>query len=304
MRILLIAGGWSNEREVSLSGARAIQKALEALGHTVVFFDPAHRFQQLPALAHEHDFAFINLHGSPGEDGLIQAILDQVGLPYQGSGPRQSLLALNKAASKVLFQKANIATPRWEFLPVEPAADWQPALAYPFVLKPNTGGSSLNIHLINSLQELKSEMKQAFSRGDQVLLEERITGQEITCGVLGHEPLPPILIQPADTSTFFDYYSKYTPDAAQEICPAPISPELTRTIQDLAQRIHELLGLSGYSRTDFLLAENQPCVLEVNTLPGMTPTSLIPQEAAALGHSFEDLIRILIESGLDEHRPA
>ncbi|MFW6055545.1 MAG: D-alanine--D-alanine ligase family protein [Thermodesulfobacteriota bacterium] len=301
MRILLIAGGWSNEREVSLSGAKAIDQALQALGHSVCFFDPALSFAQLPGTAKDFDFAFINLHGSPGEDGLIQAVLDQAGLPYQGSGPRESLLALNKAASKSLFEKASIATPAWEFLPVRPQADWRPSLAFPFVLKPNSGGSSLNIHLIDSQAELDREMAPAFSRGDEILLEERIQGLEITCGVLRDEPLPPILIQPADDSAFFDYFSKYTPGAARETCPAPISRELTKTIQDLALAVHKLLGLSGYSRTDFILANDRPFVLEVNTLPGMTRTSLIPQEAAAHGYSFQDLIRILIETGLLRH---
>ena len=298
MHILLIGGGWSNEREVSLSGAGIIQQTLNDLGHQVDFFDPAEDFRTLPGKAACYDFAFINLHGSPGEDGMIQAVLEQIGTPYQGSGPAASMLALNKAATKSLFQGAGIQTPAWEFLPTPPAASWKTAVKLPAVLKPNTGGSSLNVQLINTRDELEQGLGTAFSRGDEMLLEERINGPEVTCGVLGSEALPPILIEPADSSTFFDYYSKYTPQAAIETCPAPISEELTRTIQELALRVHTLLGLHGYSRTDFILEnKTQPVVLEVNTLPGMTPTSLFPQEAAARGYSFHDVIQTLIHSG-------
>ncbi len=300
MHILLIGGGWSNEREVSLSGAGIIHQILNDLGHQVDFFDPAEEFRSLPDKAAGYDFAFINLHGSPGEDGMIQAVLEQVGTPYQGSGPAASMLALNKAATKSLFHGAGIQTPAWEFLPAPPAASWKTGLKLPAVLKPNTGGSSLNVQLITTRDELEQGLRTAFSRGDEMLLEERINGPEVTCGVLGSEALPPILIEPADSSTFFDYYSKYTPQAAIETCPAPISEELTRRVQELALRVHTLLGLYGYSRTDFILEDNtQPVVLEVNTLPGMTPTSLFPQEAAARGHSFHDVIQILIRSGCE-----
>ena len=298
MRILLIGGGWSNEREVSLSGAEIIRGTLNELGHQVTFFDPAHQFRNLPELAAESDFAFINLHGSPGEDGLIQALLEQIGLPYQGSGPAASKLALNKAATKSLLERAGLPTPAWEFLPAPPAASWRPSLKLPLVLKPNTGGSSLNVQLIETRTELEQELGKASARGDELIIEQRISGPEITCGVLESEALPPILIEPADSSTFFDYYSKYTPEAALETCPAPISEELTRRIQDMALHVHTLLGLHGYSRTDFILENNEhPVILEVNTLPGMTPTSLFPQEAAALGYSFQEVIHRLIQAG-------
>ncbi len=302
MRILLIAGGWSNEREVSLSGAGIIHQTLNDLGHQVVFFDPAEDLQKLSVQAACSDFAFINLHGSPGEDGIIQALLEQLGLPYQGSGPAASMLALNKAATKSLFLEADIRTPAWEFLPFPPAVSWKTGLKLPAVLKPNTGGSSLKVQLINTRDELEKALRAAFSRGEEMLLEERIIGPELTCGVLTSEALPPILIEPADSSNFFDYYSKYTPQAAIETCPAPISADLTHTIQELALKVHRLLGLHGYSRTDFILENNKrPVVLEVNTLPGMTPTSLFPQEAAARGYSFQDLIRILIQSGCERN---
>ncbi len=298
MRILLIAGGWSNEREVSLRGSRVIQAALQASGHQVEFLDPALEFGQLLSKALSCDFALINLHGSPGEDGLLQAMLDQIRCPYQGSGPKGSLLALHKAAAKELFCQAGLPTPNWEYLPAKPEPGWQPAIAMPLVLKPNLGGSSLHVSLVQNLPELQEKMQYLWDKGWEVLLEERILGQEITCAVLGQEALPPILINPAPGADFFDYYSKYTPQAAQEICPAPISKELTARIQDLALRAHNILDLQGYSRCDFLLQDDQPYILEVNTLPGMTSTSLLPQAAQAGGYSFQELLTRLIELGL------
>ncbi len=298
MRILLIAGGWSGEREVSLSGAKAIHLSLEKLGHEVISFDPRDELPLLPQKAKKVDFAFINLHGSPGEDGLIQAMLDAVGCPYQGSGPGGSLLALNKTCAKILFKEADIPTPAWEFLPVVPEDNWRTSLSYPIVVKPNSGGSSIDIEIVKDHFSLRQAMKTIFSRGEEVLLEEKIEGKEITCGVLGENPLPPVLIEP--TASFFDYHSKYTAGAAREICPAPIPEELTSRLQQTALHCHKVLGLEGYSRTDFIVKEEEFFVLEVNTLPGMTATSLLPQEAAAVGYSFEKLLSALIELGLNK----
>ena len=145
MRVLLIAGGWSSEREVSLSGAESIGAALRGRGHEVTWFDLRDGFDALLETAASHDFAFLNLHGAPGEDGLVQALLDRVGCPYQGSGPAGSFLALNKAASKQIFRRAGLRTPDWEFLPVPPAPEWRPRLPYPLFAKSNTGGSSLHL---------------------------------------------------------------------------------------------------------------------------------------------------------------
>jgi D-alanine-D-alanine ligase len=297
MHILLIAGGWSNEREVSLNGSHVIQDALEHLGHHVVVLDPAVKFHDIPAQAKKADFAFINLHGCPGEDGLIQALLDRLGCPYQGSGPSGSLLALHKAAAKELFVSQGIPTPNWEFHPQPPADTWSCGLKFPVFVKPNTGGSSLDISQATSLDQLLDLLPSLFAKGCEVLLEETVPGQEITCAVLDAQALPPILIQPAEQSGFFDYFSKYTPQAAQEICPAPISEHLTAIIQNFAVRAHQCLGLKGYSRADFVVQGEQPYLLEVNTLPGMTATSLFPQAAQAVGLSFDQLMSKLIALG-------
>ncbi len=302
MHILLIAGGWSGEREVALSGARQIEKGLLALGHTVAHFDPARDLRGLYDATRDQDFAFINLHGSPGEDGLVQCLLERIGLPYQGSDSRASLLALNKAVSKQLFEDAELSTPEWEFVPACHVAEWRPLLPFPLVVKPNTGGSSLGVGILSSEQELEAYLAQPEIAGQDLLAEVLIQGLELTCGVLEGETLPPILIRPRH-GEFFDYESKYVAGATEEICPAPISEELTTRLQAMARAAHDALGLCDYSRADFMLAtDGTPYLLEVNTLPGMTATSLLPQEAQAVGLSFEQLLARLIELGLRKKR--
>lgn len=298
MNILLIAGGWSGEREVALSGARQIEKGLQALGHNVTLFDPARDLRDLYEATTDHEFAFINLHGSPGEDGLIQCLLERIGMPYQGSDSRASLLALNKAVSKQIFEAAGLSTPAWEFVPASHVAEWRPLLPFPLVVKPNTGGSSLGVGIVGSEEELECYLTQPEIAGQDLLAEALVKGQELTCGVLEGCVLPPILIRPK-SGEFFDYESKYVAGATEEICPAPISAELTEKLQSMARAAHDALGLADYSRSDFMVAtDGTPYLLEVNTLPGMTATSLLPQEALAVGLSFEQLLTRLIELGL------
>lgn len=338
MKVLLIAGGWSSEREVSLRGAKGIHEALVTLGHEVTFFDLANSganvapamdqdtgFDALLDAASAHDFAFINLHGAPGEDGLVQAMLEAVACPYQGSGPTASFLALHKAATKQILRRAGMLTPDWVFLPkkVEALEVLQESLAqrgvnFPLFVKSNDGGSSLLLSRVDHEAELQDALAMIFDAGCEALVEPCIEGVEITCGVLGgfpsDEALPPVMIVPKG-GTFFDYHHKYTEGAAQEICPAPISAELTARIQALALQAHKALGLHGYSRADFIVREPAEPVgqvgqaeeaeiflLEVNTLPGMTPTSLIPQEATAIGLDFPALIARLMELSLEKHK--
>ncbi len=300
MKILLIAGGWSTEREVSLNGARAMRTALEARGHSVTFFDLLDGFDRLLDTATRHDFALINLHGRPGEDGLVQALLDRVHCPYQGAGPAGSFLALNKSAAKQVFRHMGLPTADWEFLPCPPSTTWQPRLPFPLFVKSNTGGSSLRTGRAADVTALQKLINPIFAAGDEVLLEPVLSGREVTCGILGDDPLPPILIEPI-SGDFFDYESKYAQGGAHEICPAPLSPALTHRVQELALAAHRALGLWGYSRTDFILGSDDTLtILEVNTLPGMTATSLVPQEAAAIGLDFGQLLERLIELGLQQ----
>lgn len=300
MRVLLIAGGWSSEREISLSGARGIADALRSLGHNVTFFDLLHHFDELLAISRQHDVALINLHGQPGEDGIVQAMLDRVGCPYQGTGPSGSFLALNKAVTKQILKDAGLPTPAWEFLPQRPSADWEPHIAYPIFAKSNTGGSSLHLGKAMNKAELNVILDEIFAAGDVAIIEEALFGREITCGVLGDDALPPIQIEPVK-GDYFNFESKYAQDGAREICPAPIDAKLTAKVQQLALAAHKALGLEGLSRSDFILSPDGILnFLEVNTLPGMTPTSLVPKEAMAIGLDFKALVAKLIDLALSK----
>ncbi|CAK7029837.1 MAG: D-alanine--D-alanine ligase [Desulfovibrio sp.] len=306
MNILLILGGWSSERDVSLNGGAVIEKALVSLGHCVTRFDPRASLDGLVQAAKKADFAFIALHGSPGEDGLIQAMLETAGCPYQGAGPSGSFLALNKAAAKEIFRERGLPVPDGVLLAQKPGPDWKPPFPFPVFVKGNTGGSSLGMERVASQADLPAALDRLFALGGEFIMEPEIKGVEVTCGVLGYlengvqvpRALPPILIRPK-AAEIFDYASKYTPGGAEEICPAPISEEATRAVQKLALEAHIALGLADYSRSDFIMRDDGSLMLlEVNTLPGMTATSLIPQEAAVVGLPFEDLIAHLIELGL------
>jgi D-alanine-D-alanine ligase len=297
MRVLLLAGGWSSERDVSLRGAEQIKKALNGRGHEVTVFDIRSDFERLYHAAQRHDAAFINMHGSPGEDGLIQAILDRAGCPYQGSGPAGSFLALHKAAAKQLFRAAGLQTPDWIFLPERPDPGWEPHLPYPLFVKANTGGSSLHLFRTTCRDELAAALDALFAIGKEALVETAVPGREVTCGVLGDQVLPPVLIRPP--GIFFDYRSKYDLGGAEEVCPAPLPQPVLETVQAMTLAAHEALGLSGCSRADFILRDDGSLfVLEINTLPGLTQTSLLPREVAAMGMSFDMFIERLLQDAM------
>ena len=311
MNILLIKGGWSSERDVALAGAEMVRGALQTLGHDVAEHDPALFPEGLAEAARGRDFAFIMLHGSPGEDGVIQALLERLGCPYQGSGPAASMLALNKSFAKSLFVRAGLNTAPWRLLPARPGRDWAP-LPFPLFVKANTGGSSLHLERVESAGDLPAALDRLFAAETCFLAESAVDGEEMTCAVLGERgrdgeipvALPPVLIKPA-SGRIFDYAGKYSPGGAEEICPAPVSAELTRRIRGMAVAAHRALGLAGYSRSDFIVPQNgEPVLLEVNTLPGMTAASLFPKAAAAAGISFERLIGRLIDLGLARHGPS
>ncbi len=301
MRILLLAGGWSTEREISLKGARVMQEAVQSLGHEVTLFD-IQDFDSLLDVASRHDVALLNIHGKPGEYGLVQAMLDTIGCPYQGTGPAGSFLALNKAATKQVLRHFGLPTPDWEFLPKSPAPDWRPRIPYPLFVKSDTGGSSIHLARVHNDSELSAIMNEIFDAGLGVLVEQSIEGQEVTCAVLDGQPLPPVLIEPLH-GTYFDFSSKYAEDGAREICPAPIPDSVTQRVQELALKAHNILGLADISRSDFMLdASGNLFLLEVNTLPGMTKTSLVPKEALACGLDFPALMQRFIDCALRKKR--
>ena len=278
-----------------------MQATLEQRGHSVTFFDLLDQFDHLLECAQTHDFALINLHGAPGEDGLVQAMLERVHCPYQGSGPAGSFLALNKAAAKQIFRQAGLPTADWVLLTRRPDADWEPPFGWPVFAKSNIGGSSLHLGRAADREELAPILDEIFNAGECAIIEPQLTGREVTCGVLGEEALAPILIEPV-AGEFFDFTSKYAKGGARELCPAPLPDEVTADVRRIALAAHKALGLAGYSRADFILgADNSLHLLEVNTLPGMTPTSLVPQEAAVAGLDFGQLLERLIELGLQRH---
>lgn len=300
MNVILIAGGWSDEREVSFSGASKIHSALNELGHDVTLFDPALDFKNLLSIAKGADFAFINLHGTPGEDGLVQAVLEKAGCPYQGAGPAASYLTLNKAASKEIFTDKGIDTPDWQFITTIQGVNTPLELDLPVFVKPNKGGSSLGMTLVKKAEDLPAALAKVFSLCQSALVETFIPGVELTCAILGEKPLPLIMITPKSDAEFFDYENKYTEDGAEEICPAPVDDSVTRSVQEQMVVAHKSLGLTGYSRGDFIMAQDGTCyLLEVNTLPGMTPTSLLPRAAEQIGLSFTELIAELIRLGIE-----
>jgi D-alanine--D-alanine ligase len=302
MRTILIAGGWSTEREVSLSGAKGISEALTRLGHEVRFLDPALEFAQIIPLAQEADFAFLNLHGAPGEDGLIQAMLEEAGCPYQGAGPKASFLALNKAAAKAVYARHGLRTPAWQLFTNIKGAGRELALEPPLFVKPNSGGSSVGMSRVDRAQDLDAALKLVFDLGEPALVEACVPGFELTCAVLGEAALPPIMIRPKPGTVFFDYANKYDEDGAEEICPAPVPPALTAEVQAMALAAHKALGITGYSRSDFMIdAAGRAFILETNTLPGMTQTSLLPKAAAAIGLGFDALVAELVRLGLAAH---
>ncbi|MCS7149970.1 MAG: D-alanine--D-alanine ligase [Caldimicrobium sp.] len=302
LRIALIAGGHSSEREVSLRGSKAVDKALRELGHEVEFFDPAYDLRRLVDRASTLDLAFLVIHGPGGEDGTLQGFLDMLGLPYQGAGVLGSALAMHKGIAKSIYELAGLPVPKGRVFGKDNSLDemreFVKTLGLPMIVKPAMQGSSIGLSLVKRIEDLPQAIEVAFSQDKEILLEEYIQGREMTVGILGEEALPVVEIVPK--ADFFNYETKYTPGMAEEICPARIGFDLTSKAQDYALRAHKALYLRHYSRTDLILKEGEFFVLETNTIPGMTETSLLPLAAKVAGYSFKSLIAKLIELALEE----
>ena len=288
----LLAGGCSAEREVSLKGAEAVKRALKARGIPYVFFDPAKDLPLLASQAKDFDVAFLVLHGPGGEDGRIQGFLDALGRPYQGSGVLGSALAMDKSLSKLLYQNSALPVPRSiEWRKGEPVPQLE---FFPVVVKPVSQGSSVGMSLVSDQEALEEALFLAGRYEERVLIEEYLEGRELTVGILDEEALPVVEIIPGEGHRFFDYEAKYTPGATEEICPARVPKEIFAKAQEYALRAHRALRLRHYSRTDFIWAGEEVYVLETNTIPGMTETSLLPLAAKVAGYSFEDLVEKLL----------
>jgi D-alanine-D-alanine ligase len=283
-------GGPSSEREVSLRSGAAVAKALLSLGHTVHQLDPKDTTWQLPP---ETELVFLALHGSYGEDGTVQEALEKLGVPYTGCGPEASRVAFDKVLTKKRCLATGVPTARFTVLD-SPKASWPAGWRPPVVLKPVREGSSVGLQMVEHAGQWEASLAEAFRFDTEVLMEEKIVGREATVGILGDKPLP--VAEVRVKQGIFDYKNKYTPGAAEHFCPAPFDPALTARIQEAAMGAFHAIGGRDYARVDVMVRPNgDPVVLEVNTLPGMTELSILPEAAAAAGFSYPQLCQRMMD---------
>lgn len=347
MRIVVLAGGLSTERDVSISSGTLVAAALRKKGHQVVLLDVFKGYEEnicdidalfkdnysfvdsinvgvtisdinevkesrldksqrfigtnIIEICSEADITFLALHGGEGENGQIQATLDLLGIKYTGSGYLGSALAMNKGLTKSVLIQNKISTPAGGiFKSVEDTASWT---HFPCIVKPCSGGSSVGIAKADNKADLEVVVKDAFKYENEVVIEQFITGREFSVGIVGGVALPPIEIAPK--SGFYDYAAKYQAGATIETCPADIDEATDKKLRNAAVEAYNALHLESYARVDFLLDENgETFCLEANTLPGMTPTSLLPQEAAVEGLNYADLCQKIVEISLDKYKTA
>lgn len=350
MKIVVLAGGNSTERDVSLISGTGVYRALKSKGYKVVLLDvylgihgvdPANVFEldrewdegiqairadnpslddikamkkgernffgeNVIAICEQADIVFMALHGANGEDGRIQAAFDLMGIRYTGTDYLSSGICMDKAVTKKLFLGGGIPTPRSKTVYNRPDtlnADVQNAIreiGFPLVVKACNGGSSVGVYIVSSEEETMDAIGKAFRYDNKILMEEFIKGRELTCGVIKGKALPVVEIAPV--AGFYDYKNKYQAGSTVETCPARIGDEMTAKVQKVSELAYETLGLQTYARIDVILNENNDVYcLEANTLPGMTPTSLLPQEAGVLGMSYEDLCEHIIQISMEKY---
>lgn len=286
--VIVLKGGTSSEREVSLRTGRAVEEALTGLGMEVHSIDVRSELFSLPS---GNAPVFICLHGTFGEDGSLQERLENEGRLYTGSGPEACRLAFNKLAARECFRKAGLR--------VAAGGAWEAGInpGYPFVLKPVADGSSVGVFIVRDDNDLPEAVAAAEARGEY-MFEEWIDGREVTVGVLGSTALPVVEIRPV--KGFYNYENKYTEGKTEHLCPAPFDDITTARIQEAALTAHDVTGCEVYSRVDFLVPKTgEPVLLEVNTIPGMTELSLLPEAAAAAGISFPELCSRILNDSLE-----
>ena len=279
---------------------------LNAVWESRTYQSPGHLGKNVAEICALADCVFLGLHGKDGEDGKIQALLELIGVPYTGSGPLASAIAMDKAMAKRVLSNNSVRTPAWQELTYseEDIARLSEELQPPCAVKIINGGSSIGVELPETREELAVALKRILRYGNHVIVEEKIYGRELTVPVLDGHALNPIEVIPPE-GTEFDYIAKYQSGAlgAQEICPASLTPEEDRRLREAAEKVHKELNLRVYSSSDFILdGEGQPWFLEVNTLPGMTPNSLIPRSARVDGISYDELCEKIVMLSLKEHR--
>ncbi len=301
MKVAVVLGGPSKEREISFLTGNAVLAALQEKGYDAVAvdLDPDHLGQQLKAVG--ATVVFNAVHGLYGEDGRMQGVLEMLGIPYTGSGVLASALAMDKVYTKRIFQAMEVPTAACIYLHKEDNVDFvsqvEAAFELPVVVKPATQGSSLGVTIVKDKATLSKALEDAFAYDNEVLVEDFFPGQEVAAGVMmtdkGAVAMPLVLIEPHSGS--YDFKSKYTKGATTYTCPAPFSPEITEKLQSYALAAYKALGCNGVARADLLLnKDNEAIVLEINSIPGMTATSLVPKAAGAMGISFPDLCEMIL----------
>ena len=310
IRIGVLMGGPSSERKVSLKSGKAVFSALKSLGLPAVEIDiqrEDRNYVRDLLLSYDIGLAFIALHGAFGEDGKIQAILEEMGLPFTGSGVRSSALAMDKLAARRIFEKDGLNVPACVVLERgrRAAGDFSD---YPAVVKPVSGGSSIGLSIVDNPVDLRRAVDEAFKYDRRVMIERYIRGREFTVGILDNLPLEAIEIKPK--SRFFDYKAKYEDDKTEYIVPAKVPLKIMRALKSAASRAHNALGCSFFSRADIILSRGRalcgPCipfVLEINTIPGFTSTSLLPKAALCKGITFPELVLKITQSAWLNRQP-
>ncbi len=286
-------GGPSAEREVSIWSGAAVGQALRSLGHEVSELDPKNPDWTLPPAT---QVVFLALHGTYGEDGTVQTRLEELGVPYTGCGPEASRIAFDKVLTKQRCLEAGVPTARFTVIDSTSASwpmGWQP----PVVVKPVRQGSSVGVQFVERVSDWSRCLTESMRYDERVLVEEKIIGRETTVGILDGQPLPVVEVRPRQG--VYDYLTKYTPGASEYLCPAPFDSEMTAQIQSVALTAFRAIGGRDYARVDVMVrADGAPFVLEINTLPGMTETSLLPKAAAAAGFSYAELCQRMIDLAL------
>lgn len=300
MQIGVVMGGISTEKEVSNLTAKYIIENLDKNKYEVLPI-PINTKYELIDRVKCLEFAFIALHGSFGEDGQVQAMLETIGVPYSGCGVLSSALCMDKDMSKKMFIAENIKTPKWVMIKREEEIDYNKIdeIGYPIIVKPNNGGSSIGIELVNHKEELKEAVKEALKYDEEVMIEEYIKGEEITCCMLNGKVLPILSIKTKEE--FFNYSSKYDDNGAEENV-IELPETLKSKVEEICIKCWESFKLRVYGRIDMIIKDGEVYVLEINTLPGMTKNSLFPKSAKAYGLSFSQLLDKIIESSLNTNK--
>ncbi|MDR0270890.1 D-alanine--D-alanine ligase [Paenibacillus sp.] len=296
MKVGVIMGGISSERDVSLATGKEMMAHLDRAKYEVIPIDVRQK-QNLLEQAKGIDIALLALHGSFGEDGTIQGTLETMGIPYTGCSLLSSSICMDKDLSKRLLRYEGLHTPDWTVLRgMDDLRDGRlTTFGYPMVIKPNAGGSSIGVTLVRNEEKLLEALQTAFVYGEEVMVEEYIDGEEITCSMLNGEFLPILSIKPG--AEFFDYTSKYEPGRSDEQV-AVLDDETVKRVREATEHSFCALKCSVYARVDMMLKDGEPYILEVNTLPGMTETSLLPRSALAAGFTFSKLLDAVIEGSL------